>query len=200
MHTEERAPDAGAPISRELDASAPLLAATPDAAPATPDAGLRAPASGGAVAIPADSGAPRPPPGLHGEFSQQPFEEVEAAYVVGYADEELGTTAVYLIDSPITCDQVSGFAWLASLPSDVQVIELKFPRTTAPGSVLNDALVSHAHGGTYSFSKVLATAHTLVVTRNSTGGVVEGTLQATFAEGTVAGSFKANLCPTGLSF
>jgi hypothetical protein len=134
-----------------------------------------------------------------GNFPPNTFEGVKASFVVGRSDEP-GTTTAYLIDHPVTCAQISSFAWLVDLPADVQVIELMFPSSAMTGSPVTGSLVSYAHGGMYSFSKTIASMRRLVLSRNETGGEIEGTLQATFSSGSVSGTFHADFCATGMSF
>jgi hypothetical protein len=137
---------------------------------------------------------------LTGSFAPKTFDGVKAGYVIGRSDE-FGTTTVYLLDRSVTCDEISTFAWLAGLPADVQVIEIMFPTTAMTGSATTGSvIVSYAEGGKYSFSKTIASARTLVLSRNDVGGVVEGTLDATFASGSVSGVFHADFCADGMSF
>ena len=129
----------------------------------------------------------------------QPFAAVKAGYVIGYSDE-LGTTTLYLIDSAVGCDEISGFAWLNQLPASTHVIEVMYPSAATLGSVVAGSVVSIAHGNMFSYSKARATSQTLVLSQNNASGVVEGMLEATFSSGSVKGKFHAELCATGLNF
>lgn len=140
-----------------------------------------------------------PSNGLRGRLDTTTFAAVEAGYVIGRSDE-FGMTTVYLVDSVVTCDEISSFFWLASMPSQVLAIELIFPSSAVPGSPLTGSTVSYAHGGMYGFQKSRADMHTLILSQNTAGGVVEGMLDAKFGAGTVSGAFHADFCATGVSF
>jgi hypothetical protein len=152
--------------------------------------------SGGTVM---DTSTPQDKLGLTGSFDTKMFESVQTAFVIGRSDE-FGTTTVYLLDHSVTCDAISSFAWLVALPAEVQVIEIMFLSTTATGSLASGSVISHADGGMFSISKDLASMQSLVLSRNETGGVVEGLLDATFSSGHVSGRFHAEFCASGMSF
>ena len=136
---------------------------------------------------------------LTGSFDMQPFEAVKAGYVIGYSDEP-GTTTLYLINSAVSCDEISNFAWLNQLPASTQVIEINFPSAATLGSVVAGSMVSFARGNMFSYSKTRASSHTLVLSQNSASGAVEGMLEATFSSGKVKGTFHADFCATALGF
>jgi hypothetical protein len=206
--TRNAALDAGAPAQPTIaDAAPPMTSSAPDPpAPTTlTNAGQPAADGGRGQAGSAgrgsggSGGSANAPSGLHGDPNSMQFDGVASAYVAGLSDE-YGTTTVYLLDDSVTCTQLSSFAWLASLPSNVLVLEVSFPSTAKLGNVVSDSVVSVAHGGMYSFNKVPAVSNTLVLSRNVMGGIVEGTLQAMFPSGSVTGSFHADFCASGLSF
>ena len=118
----------------------------------------------------------------------------------GCSTDEFGTTTVYLIDTAVSCNDISSLAWLTQLSSDVQVIELSFASSAMTGVPLSNSVVSYAHGGMISFTKTLASAHTLILSENTAGGTVSGTLNATFSSGSVGGDFQADFCATGVGF
>jgi hypothetical protein len=161
-------------------------------------AGMLAAAGSGGIAV-TDTDAPQDTTGLTGRFEPKPFESVQAGFVVGRSDE-FGTTTLYLLDHPVTCDEISTFAWLVGLSADVQVIEIMFPSTAVTGSLVSGSVISHAEGGMFSFSKNIASMRSLVLSRNETSGVVEGLLDATFSEGHAGGTFHAEYCASGMAF
>jgi hypothetical protein len=158
-------------------------------------------ASGNPSAGVAGSGvdAASPPGPLTGNSRPAPFGTVQAAYVIGNSDE-FGTTTLYLIDSSVTCDQVSRLAWLNQLPSSVQVIEIIFLSSVTPSSAAVDSVISVGHGGMYSFTKERASTHMLLLSQYMIGGGVDGTLEATFTTGSVSGAFHATFCASGMTF
>jgi hypothetical protein len=158
---------------------------------------LAAAGSGGGTVM--DPGTPQDTLELTGSFAPKTFASVQSAFVIGRSDE-FGTTTVYLLDHSVTCDEISTFAWLIGLPADVQVIEIMFRSTSATGSLVAGSLISHAEGGMFSISKDISSMQSLVLSRNESGGVVEGLLTATFSTGHVSGRFHAEFCATGKSF
>jgi hypothetical protein len=165
------------------------------AAGAGPPAGAGAAGSG-----PAGQGGSVAPSGpLTGSFPPLSFASVQSAWVIGRSDE-YGATTVYMIDAALSCDEVSSFAWLTSLPDEVQVIELMFASSASTGVRSSDIVVSYAHGGMYSFMKTPASMRTLTLSQNSSAGAVAGRLDAAFPSGSVSGDFRAEYCATGTSF
>lgn len=196
--------DAGSPASEPEPADMPIV--TVDAGLAAATAAGQPAAAGGGTGGAAGSagqagtgGSTEPPGELSGILDTTPFTEVEAAYVIGRSDE-FGTTTVYLIDSSVTCDQVSKILWLAPLPSKVQVIEVSFPSSAPLNTPVTGAIVGYARGGMYGFQKTLASARTLILSQNVSGVEVAGTLEATFGAGRVSGTFRAQFCANGVSF
>ena len=188
-----------APALGNVDAGMPLPAAGNPSPVTVGSAG--APGSGGAGVAGAAgaAGAAGMPGALTGNFGSTPFASVKAAYVVGNSDE-FGFTTMYLIDSSVTCSQVSRLAWLNQLPASVQVIEVMFSRSAMAGSAAIDCLVSFAHGGMYSFTKSGSSMRVLMLSQYMQGGAVDGTLDATFPSGSVSGAFHASYCASGVSF
>lgn len=195
-------PEAPAMPRAELDAGTVVSARAGSSAAAAGVAGVAGVAGGGGAASEDDAGVADAGGGsdeLHGSVDTTPFAAVEAGYVIGRSDE-LGVTTVYLIDMAVTCAEISSFFWLASMPSQVQAIELSFASSAAPGAPLSSSIVSYARGGMYGFQKSRASTHTLILSQNTPGGVVEGTLEATLGAGRVSGSFHADFCANGVSF
>lgn len=160
---------------------------------------LTAAGGGGGGGTVMDTPAPQDKLGLTGTYETKPFEAVQTAFVIGRSDE-FGTTTAYLLDHSVTCDGISTFAWLGGLSADVQVIEIMFPSATSTGSLVDFSVISHADGGMFSISKDIASMQSLVLSRNESGGVVEGLLDATFSAGHVSGRFHAEFCASGMSF
>jgi hypothetical protein len=194
--------DAGSPTMPQAIAGSSASPA-PDAAmpSAAGSAGLAAVSGGmGGGASGTDggaggNGAPKPLTGMVGTTAFA----VKSGFVVENADE-LGTTNVYLLDSSVTCQQISTRAWLNGLPSSVHVIEIAFASASTPGTTLSTSSISYATGGMYSFTKMRAETSTLMLTQNKPKSVVEGTLMATFSSGSVMGAFHADACASGMSF
>jgi hypothetical protein len=197
------------------DAGNPLVPVNPVAAgagagpaaavpPAAGSAGAPAAGSGGgssggtagAGGGSAGGGAPSP---LTGSVGTKRFDMVKTAFVIGNPDEP-GTTTVYLLDSSVTCSQISLLAWLTQLPTSVHVVEIVFSNAAPTGTALTSSAVSYASGGMYSFAKTHATTSSLVLSLNKPATAVEGTLTATFATGSVMGLFHADVCASGVSF
>jgi hypothetical protein len=153
--------------------------------------------SGGAAAN--DAGAPDPMLGLTGMFGPKSFSAVKAAFVIGLTGE-FGTTTVYLLDHPVTCEEISSFGWLAGLSTEVQVIEIMFLTMSATGTLVTSSVISHGEGGMLSLSKTVANPRTLVLSRNEAAGAVDGQLDATFSSGRVSGTFHAEFCSSGMRF
>jgi hypothetical protein len=202
--TAGRSTIAQAGTEGEHTADAGLNPAAANNAGTAAAAGGSAGFSGGAGSVTAGTfaaaGSGAEPPGLTGSFGTMPFVAVAAGYVVGRTEEMSSTTTLYLIDSPVTCDAISSFAWLNGLPGSVQVIEVTFPSSASTGTTVTASVVSYAHGGMFSFMKSRASTHSLVLSRNMSLGAVEGTLSATFSSGAVSGAFRAGFCATGMAF
>jgi hypothetical protein len=196
--------DAGQPLP-PTEVAGSSADAVPDAAlsAAAGAAGGPAAGSGGGAGASGASGAggaggAKALDPVSGTLGTTPF-NTKVGYVVGRSDE-LGTTTLYLIDSSVTCQQISSLAWLNDLPSSVHVIEIAFQSTAATGTTLTSSLVSYAKGGSYSFTKARAMTSSLLLTQNKPAIAVDGTLSATFASGSVMGAFHAAACATGMTF
>jgi hypothetical protein len=133
--------------------------------------------------------------GLTGTLGMMPF-SARVGYICGEG-EEYDTVTLYLFDTMVSCAEISGFAWLAQLPSSVHVIEIVVPMTAPVGSPVSGSRVSAMRGGTYSFAKTLASTSKLVLTSAQPRTSIEGNLTATFAApDEVDGFFHADFCET----
>jgi hypothetical protein len=196
--------DAGQPMPPE-EVAGSGAGGGPDAAVsmAAGAAGGLAAGSGGVAGASGGSGAgggggAKAPGPVSGTLGTTAF-NAKVGYVVGRS-EELGTTTVYLLDSSVTCQQLSSLAWLNDLPNSVHVIEIAFLSTASTGTTLTSSLVSYATGGSRSFTKARAMTSALVLSQNKPAIAIEGTLSATFASGSVMGAFHAAACASGMTF
>lgn len=194
--SEAGAPDA-AQSGESVDAgsaSSPL-----DAGPARPGAAGAAAGSGSAHALPASAGrggAGGDPAPLSGTIGTMSF-SVQSAFVSGDT-ENFGQIALYLFDANVSCLDISAFAWSSLLPGSVQMIEVLFSDGSAVDRPLTDIDVSYLRGGMYSFSKMRASASTLLLSSFTTRGDVDGTLMAMFGStNSLQGLFHAEYCATG---
>jgi hypothetical protein len=125
--------------------------------------------------------------------------------MAGWATTNGNETLVYLSSSPLTCAQMMtmGTKWLASLPAGTQVIEVVIRGTAKVGMVPVQPLqgeVNYAEGSKSSSTEVNASSGSINVTKAESKGVIEGTIDATFAMGSVKGNFHADWCQGGAEY
>jgi hypothetical protein len=112
-----------------------------------------------------------------------------------------GETIIYLIAGPVTCAQISISGWLPSIAAGTQVIELIVPSTTTTGMVsIPSGEANYAFGGMSSLTETVATSGSINITKNTPNTAIEGTVTATYASGSIMGSFHADYCAGGMGF
>lgn len=111
-----------------------------------------------------------------------------------------GETLVYMSSAPITCDMLKTSRWLGSAPAGAQVVEIvikgapKLQEYPVPPGEVN-----YAQGGKSSSYEINADAGKIVFTK-ADATVVEGTVTATYAMGSVSGTFHAEFCAGGQGY
>ena len=112
-----------------------------------------------------------------------------------------GETLIYLSSTPITCADVKVSRWLGSIAADSQVVEIVFKGAPTVGKIqVPPGEVNYAAGGKSSSYEVVANAGSINLTKAEAMGVVEGSIDATYASGSVKGSFHAEFCAGGQGF
>ena len=116
-----------------------------------------------------------------------------------------GETLIYLSSAPLTCMmmQTMGVGWLSKLPAGSQVIEIVVKGTPSakmyPVGLLQGE-VNYAPGGMSSNYETSASSGSITFTMASANGPVEGTVMATYAMGSVMGTFHAEFCSMGSQY
>jgi hypothetical protein len=116
-----------------------------------------------------------------------------------------GETLIYLSSAPLTCMmmQTMGAPWLSSVMQGAQVIEIVVKGApmvkTYPVGVLQGE-VNYAQGGRSSSYEVNATGGSITFTKAMANGPVEGMVMATYAMGSLMGTFHAEFCAMGSQY
>jgi hypothetical protein len=123
----------------------------------------------------------------------------------GWATTNGLETLIYLSTAPLTCAQMMmmGTKWLSSLPPGSQVIEIVIRGTATVGTVPVGFLqgeVNYAEGSKSSSYEVTATGGSINITKAVAKSVFEGTIMATYAMGSVMGTFHADWCQGGSEY
>jgi hypothetical protein len=127
-----------------------------------------------------------------------PVKPIVSAFLVTTSP---GETIIYLIAGPVTCAQISVSGWLPSIAAGTQVIELIVPSTTTTGMVsIPSGEANYAFGGMSSFTETAATSGSINITKNTPNTSIEGTVTASYASGSIMGSFHADYCAGGMGF
>jgi hypothetical protein len=115
-----------------------------------------------------------------------------------------GETLIYMSSAPITCQMLQVSRWLGSAQAGSQVVEIVIKGAPKVGETVTDATdgeVNYAAGGKSSSYEVNAKTDTITFTKAEAKGVVEGTVAATYDDGsTISGSFHAEFCDMGQGF
>jgi hypothetical protein len=94
--------------------------------------------------------------------------------------------------------------WLGSFTADAQVVEIVIKGAPKVGTAVNVGLlggeVNYAAGGKSSAYEVSAMSGSITFTKSEPMGVVEGTVMATYAMGSVMGTFHAEFCAGGQGY
>jgi hypothetical protein len=135
---------------------------------------------------------------ITGMLGSAPVKPIVSAFLVTTSP---GETIIYLIAGPVTCAQISISGWLPSIAAGTQVIEIIFPSTTTTGMVsIPSGEANYAFGGMSSLTETVATSGSINITKNTPNTAIEGTVTATYASGSIMGSFHANYCAGGMAF
>ena len=116
-----------------------------------------------------------------------------------------GETLIYLSTAPLTCMmmQTMGAGWLPTLPAGSQVIEIVVKGApmvkTYPVGLLQGE-VNYAPGGKSSAYETNATGGSITFTSAMANGPVAGSVMATYAMGSIMGTFQANFCAMGSQY
>ena len=113
-----------------------------------------------------------------------------------------GETLVYMSSAPMTCSQLQTSRWLGSIAAGAQVVEIVTKGIAKVGTIqVPPGEVNYGEGGKSSSYEVNAASGAVVYTVVNTDGSVEGTLSATYDDGsTLSGNFKAAFCAGGQGF
>jgi hypothetical protein len=142
---------------------------------------------------------------LTGTYGTADILPIEAAYWIGSpgnAGESNGGPFIYLFGGPVSCNDLSqGAGWLDSLPADTQVLEMIVGSTTTgsevpvgdPGS--DGVEINYNVAG--QDNETTADSGGVTLTTYTADTEVDGTVDATFAEGSASGTFQAVYCATG---
>ena len=113
-----------------------------------------------------------------------------------------GETLIYMSSGPMSCDQIKTSRWLGSMTPGSQVIEIvvqgapKIGVTNVPPGEVN-----YAPGGKSSSYEVNAAGGSITFTKYAASGVVEGSVNANYDDGsTLAGTFHAEFCAGGQGY
>jgi hypothetical protein len=116
-----------------------------------------------------------------------------------------GETLIYLSTAPLTCMmmQTMGVGWLSKLPAGSQVIELVIKGTPTTmmypiGAFAGEA--NYAPGGMSSAYEKNAMGGSITFTTAMANGPVEGSVMATYAMGSIMGTFHAEFCSMGSQY
>lgn len=116
-----------------------------------------------------------------------------------------GETLIYLSTAPLTCMmmQTQGVGWLPKLPAGSQVIELVIKGNPSAkmypiGALQGEA--NYAPGGMSSAYEKNATGGSITFTMAMAGGPVDGSVMATYAMGSIMGTFHAEFCSMGSQY
>jgi uncharacterized cupin superfamily protein len=110
-----------------------------------------------------------------------------------------GETLVYLSSGPLTCELLTVSPWLSSAEAGSQVVEIVIKGAPKIGTM--DSEVNYAEGGKSSSYEVNAKTGSVTFTKAEIKGVVEGTVMATYDDGsTLSGSFHAEFCDGGQDY
>jgi hypothetical protein len=116
-----------------------------------------------------------------------------------------GETLIYLSSAPLTCMmmQTMGVGWLPKLPAGSQVVEIVVKGApsakTYPVGFLQGE-VNYAPGGMSSSYETSASSGSITFTMAMANGPVEGSVMATYAMGSVMGTFHAEFCSMGSQY
>jgi hypothetical protein len=116
-----------------------------------------------------------------------------------------GETLIYMSTAPLTCMmmQTMGVGWLSKLPAGSQVVEIVVKGTpsakTYPVGPLQGE-VNYAPGGMSSAYEKNATGGSITFTSAMANGPVEGSVMATYAMGSIMGTFHAEFCSMGSQY
>jgi len=135
-----------------------------------------------------------------GSLGTTPLNPIVTALVS--ANAGLGETIIYMFTSAVTCAQISTPGWLPSIAASTQVVEMVIvPATSTPGTFpVPNSEVNYANGGQLSLFETSANSGSITVTQISPGGVIEGSVSASYTGGSISGTFHAEFCATGQAF
>jgi hypothetical protein len=125
--------------------------------------------------------------------------------VTGFVISNSGETLVYLTSAPLTCAKLMMSRWLGSFTADAQVVEIVIKGAPKVGTAVTvggfvGGEVNYAAGGKSSAYEVTAASGSITFTKSEPMGVVEGTVMATYAMGSVMGTFHAEFCAGGQGY
>ena len=125
--------------------------------------------------------------------------------VNGWVISNSGETLIYLSSAPLTCMmmQTMGAPWLSKVAAGSQVIEIVIkgaPTVKTYPVALLQGEVNYAPGGMSSSYEVSATSGSITFTKAMANGPVEGTVMATYAMGSLMGTFHAEFCANGSQY
>jgi hypothetical protein len=135
----------------------------------------------------------------------RPFDSVAASWWIGAPDSP-GTVVVYLFSTPVTCAQISGGGWDATLAEGTQSLEMKLigtqpanyaivkTATPAPGEAsVNQTLTTGGQG-----DELQASSGEVVLTQIKATTMAVGTFHVVLPSGgKLDGSFSAPFCKGG---
>ena len=114
-----------------------------------------------------------------------------------------GETLIYLSSAQLTCATVQTSRWLGSQPAGSQVVEVVIRGTPTSGQTVNvpTSEVNYAGGGRSSSYEIRAASGRVTFTTAAASSAVQGTLQATYADGSsISGPFHAEFCANGQGY
>lgn len=125
--------------------------------------------------------------------------------VNGWATTNGLETLIYLSTAPLTCAQMmtKGVRWLSTLPAKSQVIEIVVRGTAMVGTTQVGTLqgeINYAEGSKSSSTETVAKSGSITFTKAEAKKLFEGTLMATYANGSLMGKFHAEWCEGGSEY
>ncbi|MCA9494735.1 MAG: hypothetical protein KC621_32625 [Myxococcales bacterium] len=138
-----------------------------------------------------------------GTLDGHPFDHVEAAWLAG-APDDASTTVLFVLDAPVTCDELSEPGWDTRIEDGTFALEIKLigqdpgdypvPADGRPsGGESDDNLTLTST--TAAPSEVSATEGVVTLADLVPEDSASGSFDLVFPTGTIAGSFEASFCP-----
>lgn len=140
---------------------------------------------------------------IAGAIDGRAFRAVRSAWMLGRPDDPSSTLVIYLFDRSVSCGDLSGAGWDATMASDVQALKLKlkgrtigdYP-TAADGALSTSKSLSRytitARKG--ALSEASAEAGEVKLTALTAGSSASGSFDLGFSTGRVTGTFVAGFC------